>query len=212
MNLHDFWCSVQNYIYAAGGAVAVMIALLLFFGKRWIDNLASRSLARQKKELDEQLEKLKAANNRVNHIMVSLYDEEQRAAKEISGLLKVYVEKVCGHAMVYDHCSIKEITHFNIQCFDHMTRLLDVMRKNCIFIDDKLYRRVEILVDNTTNILHALAIDNNDGLNEDGVNTFTRKIQGDVKLHVDRLISELDEIVKAMRSHIESKKREYLEI
>ena len=42
MNLSSFWCGIQNYVYTAGGTIAVMIVLFIFLGKKWVDNLASK--------------------------------------------------------------------------------------------------------------------------------------------------------------------------
>jgi len=55
MYLNSFWHGIQNYVYTAGGTIAVMITLFIFLGKKWVDNLASRSLAKQKNELMAQL-------------------------------------------------------------------------------------------------------------------------------------------------------------
>jgi len=85
-------------LVAGGGAAAVLFLYIKFWGKTFVEKRVNESLKTKQHELDAELEKLKTANIRVNHIMLSLYEEEKEAIKEISAILIESVHNV--HSLV----------------------------------------------------------------------------------------------------------------
>ena len=55
-----------------------------FFGEKFADFFMKKKMADYEKEISRELENLRAANQRVNHILVSLHDEEMNMFKRIA--------------------------------------------------------------------------------------------------------------------------------
>ena len=203
---------ICNLILGAGGGVAVAFCVLRFFGKTFVEKYVSISLKEKQHELDREIEKLKAANVRISHIMTSLYTEEKEAIKEIAELITLAVIK----AYRLHHSIFLSDEEFDAE-FESLRDIFDSLttstNKNRVLIEDRLYQQIAEATNTAWNYAGdvALCVEN-----KEDKDLFHQLYHGNCQSSSINergltLIRELDKIVGSMREYIEGKKREYME-
>lgn len=213
----DVWVNITITLAVAGCSV---VAFITFWGKTFVENRVAESLKKKQHELDAQLEKLKSANARVNHIMTSLYDEEKEAIKEISvQLINAHSEV---HSLVSGGWRDDKIIEKIENCYPLIDDLTDAIIRNRVFIDTDLYQRIEGLRKNIIEVLNGFNRYINNYIDIDQTFTPRESFESSRKagnyIHdkflegTDKLPSELNEVIGLMREYIEGKKRENMEV
>jgi|GEM_PF-7094558 len=195
------WQTVLAIIGSIGGAGFIIGVIIRFFA----DNIAERlhekyktensiELEKMKGEVNSELEKLKAANARVNHIMISLYDEEQKVLKD----LIISMGEVGG--------SINALALYAVRG----------QSVNNILIAQELNEKINSLVRNIT--IGSIYINENlyNKFNEFRITSqkITQKVEeiGSIDLNLRKNLLELSEnITDDIRKEIAIKKKKYLE-
>jgi len=167
------------------------------------------------KKMDEQLKKLDATNARLNHVMISLYDEEKKALKEVSGALALVVQEVFTNAKEgalndYD----KNLPQFQ-KCEDAIVELKQSLNSNRIFIDVDLFGKISELnrkaLSNYYNF--KFAAENTRKFSgkdlSDGILDAAYKKRMEIFDSCDELHPLLDEVISEMKKCLERKKKEH---
>ena len=195
-----FEVNVQIVITFIAASVAVG-ATISFLLKKMVDNFVQRSLATQKSELDKQLEKLKAVNMRMNHIIVSLYDEEVKALKDFV----ISLHEVTGmifnnaNASIDNMLGLTPLPLFSLDKFvASYNKLCSTVEICSIFSNEDLYKMMTAFR----------------GYVQPFIKVFHSSMQNPLqqKEQIDELIEKRNTLINAVRVEIIRKKREYIEI
>ena len=149
INMTELWLAIQNFVFTAGGGMAIVC----FLSKKWIDKQTEKKLKVYQKKLDEEFDKLQKANERVNHIILSLYDEENKAYKEIASSMldisNVLHRTADLNAIGFFHSvqpnnptdQFVKVLHWNEE-------FMKAYSRNAVYITDELFASFELLHNN----------------------------------------------------------------
>jgi hypothetical protein len=205
-----FWDFVGYILTAAGGGGVVLVAYIKFWGKTFVEKRVNESLKEKQHELDAELDKLKSANARINHIMMSLYDEEKEAVKQISDKLTTVVSEVHMLAVAGDWYNKETSLPHRETCYTLMGELNGAINRNRIFIDRSLYEKILELRKLTWSVLGGFNYYAN-GYKKDFDNSALRQIQQKALDESGLLYDELDKVIEAMITSIEGRKEKSME-
>ena len=186
------------------------MAYIKFWGKTFVEKRVAESLKEKQHELDVELDKLKSANARVNHIMMSLYDEEKEAIKQISDKLTTAVSEVHALAVSGDWYNKEASSPHREMCYSLMGELNGVINRNRLFIDRSLYEEIIDLRKLVWSVLSGFNHYAN-GYKKDFDNPALQAIQQKVIDDSGKLYGSLDDVIEAMITHIEGKKEKSME-
>jgi len=206
----DVLMDIIGYVLVAvGGGATVSVAVVKFWGKTFVEKRVNESLKIKQHELDTELDKLKASNARINHISLSLYDEELKALKE----LVVSVRAVSSSISTIALSIIGEISgdpRIISTLNEEYNELMRHIAICSIFVDEELYNEIEGFRTIAQELV--IAVQN-------------RKIERNISTEVHSVdLSEFSaeklatlhektfEIVKKVRNELLRKKHEYFEI
>lgn len=201
------WSEIQNYVYSAGGAVGIMVLLFIFFGRNWIEKKTIKSIANHQNELNKQLEKLRAANAQVNHIMTSLYNEEKEAIKEISGTLSTCVHEVFSLATVGAWENSEKNKQLMDSCAESINNLSKALNKHVVFLDVDIYEKINQLRASTLGVFQMYK-DHIYSTNEASKNEI-RAMCLDEK---NKLKPALEEVISLIRNQMTRTKTNFTEV
>jgi len=184
--------------------------ILFFVFQKFIDGITESSLKKhqesidarlkeKQKIIDEEIEKLKTANMRLNHIMLSLYDEEEKALKNVSISVLSLRDEV---ARIYDfqknplgslngseHEVLEPLYTSMCECYGLMN---DNINSSAVFLDESMYNKLQEIRIYFTHILHP-RINNFTPINDDGMKLISNKT---------------NELITYIREHLTTKKTE----
>jgi len=207
----DVWIhvtiSITVTLAVAGCSV---LAFIKFWGKTFVEKKVAESLKEKQHKLDVELDKLKSANARVNHIMMSLYDEEKEALKQISDKLTAAVGEVHMLTTSGDWYNKEISLPHREKCYSLMGELNGAINSNRIFLDRSLYVKISELRALIWSVLGGFNHYAN-GYKKDFDNPALRQIQQKAIDESGLLYKELDEIIESMITHLEEKKAESFE-
>jgi len=209
MSLSYVWAEIQAYIYTAGGAIIVALGIFRLISQKWIDKQTKKSLKKYQHELDSQLVKVQKASDRVNHVMLSLYDEEKEAVKEISSLLTSAVEKVYGFAYAEYKPKSQEKEHFGRLCEVSIDNAKIAMNRHCIFLEEDIFSSSEKLLNKALKLYHALLFYEEEDVIERTIEEPDAEIQNNPKLFADELLKQHHALMQDMRKYLSDRKRKY---
>jgi len=198
--------SVTIAVFAGSGSVAFLF--IKFWGKTFVEKRVAESLKEKQHELDAQLERLKSANDRVSHIMTSLYDEEKAAIKEMSGLITTATEKVYGFAYGEYKPNTPDKEHFGGLAGTAIIDANNSLNRHCIFLEEDIFNCSQKLLNKAVKLHHALMF-HGDATLERNIEAPNIEMQNNPKYHADELLKEHHELIQSMRVYMSDIKRKY---
>jgi len=207
----DIWIQVTISITVTLAiAGCSVLTFMKFWGKTFVEKKVTESLKEKQHKLDVELDKLKSANARVNHIMMSLYDEEKEALKQISDKLTTAVGEVHMLTVSGDWYNKEISLPYRETCYSLLGELNCAINRNRIFLDRGLYVRISELRALLWGVLSGFNHYSN-GYKKDSDNSALRQIQQKAIDESGLLHKELDEVIESMITHIEGRKAKSFE-
>ena len=139
--------------------------------------------------------------------MLSLYDEEKEALRDVSGLMNAAIDAVARFVYARSSPNIPYRTNLESSCKNFTDKLKMSMDKHWIFIDGDIFASIEELLHKTMKIFHSLVFSSE--LDEKLEKPDT-DIQENPELYLVELLKRQDRVLQKLREHLQDKKNRYL--
>jgi len=161
-------------------AGCTMLTFIKFWGKAFIEKRVAEKLKEKQHILDAELEKLKAANSRVNHIMLSLYDEELKTLKDLVG--SIYrITSLIGTVEakyklgVLGSNALDNVSVSKASIADAFTQLTKNSGICSVFVSEELYSQIHEFICITQVIVIEVQRPNSQQVQNDNIEAFHYK-------------------------------------